>query len=333
MKYLNKYENFIEPDNLNEDLSALFSSAKGAFKSFLSSFTAPFKNLKDDFKKGLKKEEIKQKINSTLDTMLKTATESINKAEDEFAITNIKDAFSKELDEKITEFDADIKTIKESKIYESIIKDSMISGRVLLGMIRNKSLELKDAYDKKYSTTKDLNAKKATTIEYIKNIVDQSKKLLLDDKKIEELTKKYMMDNKIISDSAYKAGDTVIYLRQGKTKEQWATLPDEKKKDITSPEASAIVNTKKIEKLEGDRVTFLDKDGKEFIKSVNDIISKVGTGNTDVNKQLTDKLSVMKGDQEKIKKVSNYADFINKPENATKLAEIEKIMSSGTTEV
>lgn len=331
MKYLNKYENFKEDEDINEDLNALFASAKGAFKSFLNAFTAPFKNLSADFKKGLKKDEMKQKINTTLDTMLKAATENINKAEDETVVKNIKDAFTKELEDKIIEFDKEIKTIKESKLFESVIKDSMIGGRVLLGIIRDKSNELSADYDKKYSGAKDLNAQKSVTLEYIKNVIDQSKKILLDDKMIDDLTKKYMADNKITSTSGYKQGDTVIYLRQGKTKEQWDALPDEKKKDISSIEASAIVNAKRIEKIEGENVTFKDKDGKEFIKSVNDIIGKAGEGNTDVNKQLTDRLTQLKSDPEKIKKISSFADFMSKPENAAKVEDIEKIISGGNS--
>jgi hypothetical protein len=265
--------------------------------------------------------------------MLKAATDNISKAEDENAINQMKDAFTKELDEKMIEFDNDIKTIKESNlILEGVIKNSMIGGRVLLGMIKDKATELKIEYDKKYAEAKDLAAKKASAIEYVKKVVDDSKRVLLDDAKIEELTKKYMADNKIVATAEYKVGDTVIYLRKGITMDKWTALPDDKKKDITSPETAKVANAKKIEKIEGDNYTFTGKDGKQIVKTSAEIISKVGEGvELAEAEKLKTKLAAMKDNPEQMKKVATFTDFISKPENAAKYAEVEKIIAGDAT--
>lgn len=57
----------------------------------------------------------------------------------------------------------------------------------------------------------------------------------------------------------YKEGDLVIYLLQGKTKDQW----DPKKKP---EEQKDIVAVNKISKIEGDKFKLLDKEGKESIE-------------------------------------------------------------------
>ena len=61
---------------------------------------------------SLKREELRRKITDMLDTILKSSIDNINKAEDESAIIQMKDAFQKELDEKIIELDFSEKTLK-----------------------------------------------------------------------------------------------------------------------------------------------------------------------------------------------------------------------------
>jgi len=194
MKHIRDYEKFNE-----ESLSSLLNAAKGAFKNFLTGISAPFKTLGDDFKKGLQKEELKKKMTTTLDSLLKTATDSINKAEDESALNQIVDQFKKEFDEKCAQIDKEIKTVKESNslILESAIKDGMIMGRVLLGMVRQKATEIKMEFDKKVAAAKDLASKKAARISEIKALVDDFKKKIVDDKYLDEQVKKYKEENKI----------------------------------------------------------------------------------------------------------------------------------------
>lgn len=198
MKYIKNYQDF-KNDSVNEEfLGSLWNMAKGAFKSFLGGLSNAFKSLKDDFKKELPREELKKKITGILDNLLKSSTDSINKAEDESALNQIMDQFRKEFDEKCIEIDKEIKTVKESKLNESL-QDSMIAGRVLLGMIRNKAAEVKMEFDKKFAAAKDLAGKKASRISEIKMIVDDFKKKVTNDQYIDELIKKYKEENKIIT--------------------------------------------------------------------------------------------------------------------------------------
>jgi len=195
MKYIKNYQDF-KNNSVNEEfLRPLWDRAKGAFKSFLGGLSNAFKSLIDDFKKELPREELKKKITGILDNLLKSSTDSINKSEDESALNQIMDQFRKEFDEKCIEIDKEIKTAKESKL-----QDSMIAGRVLLGMVRNKAAEVKMEFDKKFASAKDLAGKKASRISEIKMIVDDFKKKITNDKYIiDELIKKYKDENKIIT--------------------------------------------------------------------------------------------------------------------------------------
>lgn len=65
----------------------------------------------------------------------------------------------------------------------------------------------------------------------------------------------------------YVVGDTVIYLLKGKTKENY----DPKKKPEDQKD---IVGVHKIDKIEGDKYTLLDDDGKEIIITGAELISK-----------------------------------------------------------
>ena len=172
MRYLKKYELFREPVN-EEFLGALYNAAKGALKEFLGKISEPFKSAKEEFKKGMAKEEVKKSMITKMDTLLKNATTGINKAEDESALTAMKDDFRKEIDTQIADFDKEIKTVKESvTINEGKIQDALIGARVAFGMIKKKSAELKLEYDKKYAAAVDLAAKKKVAIEEIAAVVN-----------------------------------------------------------------------------------------------------------------------------------------------------------------
>ncbi len=321
MKHIKTFESH----SVNEEfIGGLLAAAKGVFKNFLNALAAPFKNLKDDFKKGLKREELKLKIKDMLDNILKASTDNINKAEDETAIIQIKDAFGKELDERIIELDKEVKIIKESLIVESLVKDTMIGGRVLLNVVKSKIAEIKDEYDKKFAAAKDLASKKQSAVEWIKKIVEDSKKKMLDDKYIDGLIEKYKTDNNIKTDT-YKVGDAVIYLRKGRTKQEWEALSSDQKKD---PNKTNIANVKKISKVDGDNYIFVGKDGKEIVKKASEIIGKTSSMDTPLNNELKDKLGLIKNDADKMDKVDKFVDFISKEENKDKLPEIEKIIGS-----
>jgi hypothetical protein len=78
---------------------------------------------------------------------------------------------------------------------------------------------------------------------------------------------------------AYKEGDNVIYLLQGKTKEEWTKLTDDEKKKPTEGNAAKIVGVHKISKIDGDKFTLLDKDDKPTIQKTGaEIVGKLGAG-------------------------------------------------------
>ena len=201
MKYVKTYESFKvnkKEEELNEEfLGDIFKAAKGALKNFLGGLMTPFKSLKDDFKKGLKFEQVKTKFVGAIDSILKVSTDNINKAKDEGEINQMIDAFRKQIDEKMAEFDKEIKTVKESKIFEGAVQDSLIGGRVLFGMLKDEMTRLKGDFDKKFAAAKDLNAKKQARIAEIKAIVDGFKKKINDEKLVKAATDKYKTDNKI----------------------------------------------------------------------------------------------------------------------------------------
>lgn len=127
----------------------------------------------------------------------------------------------------------------------------------------------------------------------------------------------------------YKVGDTVLYLLKGKTKQEFDALTDDEKKKPTEGKAGEIVGVKKIEKIEGDKVTFLDKDGKPtIVKTLAEIVGKSEGGEVEGEEDLQKKLGEMKSKPEELKKVASYVDFMSDEKNAAKVAEIEKIIAA-----
>jgi hypothetical protein len=159
----------------------------------------------------------------------------------------------------------------------------------------------------------------ATLIPMIQNFV----KIIKEDD-IREALKKQGLE--IAAGANYKEGDSVIYLLKDKKKDDWDKLSDDQKKTPDVPPANGIVGVHKIEKIEGDTITLLDGDGKPTItKTKEDIIGKAGEKGPNAQ-NLAKKLGDIKTDEEKMKKVGSYVDFINNDANKDKVAEIEKII-------
>ena len=332
MRYLKKYESFKEEPMNEEFLKGLYNAAKGALKAFLGKISEPFKSAKDEFKKGMAREEVKKSMITKMDALLKGATDGMNKAEDEVALVAMRDDFRKEIDAQILDFDKEIKTVKESvTINEGKVQNALIGARVAFGMIKKKATELKLEFDKKYAAAADLVAKKKVAIDEITAVVNDFKKTVMNDEIFKKAEAEYKLANKIVTTSEYKVGDELIYLRKGKLKSAWDALKDEQKKaPTTDPVAKLIVNVKKVDKIEGDNYTFTGKDG-PIVKTSVDIIGKSDT----VEGAITEPIVVLnkkiddlnKRNPEDLKKVASFVDFVNKPENAAKYPDIEKIIS------
>lgn len=322
MRYIKTNEEF---------LTDLYKLAKGSLKNFLGNIAAPFKTLKDDFKKGMDREKVKQTMITKMDTLLKGATDGINKAEDEEALTNMRLDFNKQIDDQIAEFDKEVKIVKESNsINEGKIQDALISASVAFGMMKKKAGEIKADFDKKYAAAADLAAKKAVAISEIKTIVDDFKKTITNNEIFKKAEEEYRKANQIAASTAtdYKIGEELIYLRKGQQKTAWDTLTDEQKKAPTTDEtAKNIVNVKKVDKIEGDKFTFTGKDGKQIVKTTAEIVGKtevpVEEGEVDEEKLKAD-LGALKTDKEQMKRVAKFVDFIKT--KADKLPEVDKLL-------
>lgn len=306
MKYLKTYDSY-KDSNTNEGLGEVFRSAKGAMKNFLGGLLTPFKNIVSDFKKGMRLEDIKKEMGTSLDTMLKNATSGIQKAKDESEINQMTDAFMKELDEKLAEFDKEISTIKESKIYEGAIQDAMIGGRVLFGILKDEYNRQKIEFDKKYAEAKDLNTKKQVGISRLKSIVDGYKKKVSNEVVVKAATDKYKIDHKITA----KQVDPNILKSYEVTKfeELVGKEVSYKREDYINgkdPEDQKDMIAKgDVKKVEGDKITIFNKNiNKEIVKSTSDIIAKEGVLSTNPEESIKKQLTDIKTQPEKMKKIS-----------------------------
>jgi hypothetical protein len=355
MKRINNYQKFRDEQVNEEFISSLISAAKGAFKNFLSGIAAPFKSIKDDFKKGLKREELKTKVTTMLDTLLKTTTDNINKAEDEGILNQIIDQFTKEFDEKCIEIDKEIQAVKESNstlILEGAIKDGMIAGRVMLGMVKQKAAELKMEFDKKVAAAKDLAGKKAARVAEIKAIVDDFKKKITDDKYLDEQIAKYKTDNKIEGGEGGNIvldwGDVEIEIIKPNVLKQhpgYVQVVKSGSKKLVVAEGQEVLAKITGEIKKGDKVKLTEilRNGqpdpmKEYEtgpleRIVNEKGEEVDTykfeeakaeGQEDLVKKLGE-LKTKKPDD--ISKVSKYVDFISDEANKAKIEEIDKIIN------
>ena len=356
MRHISDYQKFRDEKINEEFLGSLLSAAKGAFKNFLTNISAPFKSIKDDFKKGLKREELKKKVTDMLNGLLKTTTDNINKAEDEGILNQIVDQFYKEFDEKCAEIDKEIQSVKESNgdlIMEGAVQDSMITGRILLGMVKQKAAELKMDFDKKFAAAKDLAGKKVARTAEIKAIIEDFRKKVADDKYIDEQIKKYKEDNKIVA-TANTSGNIVL---------DWGDVEIEVKKlegdaAAKNPGYFQVVKSgsKKLIVVEGQetlakiagtikkgdkvKLTEILKNGqpdpmKEYeTGALERIVDEKGTevstyqfGEAVGQEDLAKKLGEMKAkNPDRIGKVSRYVSFIEDEKNAAKVEEIEKII-------
>jgi hypothetical protein len=351
MKYVKTYESFRNDENaepVNEEIiKKLFNAATGALKNFLGNITQPFKQLSDDFKKGMKLEDAKKKMIATVDAILKSASDNINKAEDENAINQIKDAFKKEIDEKAAQFDKDIKAIKESKlIMEGAIKDTMLGARVMIGMLKDTAAKFKEEYDKKFAAAKDLAAKKAIAAEEMKKIVEEFKKQINDENAFKAAQDKYVKDNKIEGVGGGGKGTLVLEWGGGEVDVE-IKLPEKEgtdryeitkstSKKLKLPEGKTIFcditgEVKKGNKIKLEKLTIAGGgefkiDGKDFYetgtiekievdgKEVDDY--KLGEAKAEGQEDLVKKLGELKAKKpDDIKKVAKFVDFISDEKN------------------
>jgi len=239
--------------------------------------------------------------------------EKINEADDVDAKTAVD-----QLKKKKTVLDQIVKKLKEMAIKEM---DAIL--KKYGGSAKNPQLEMiinskKDQFELDY-----MNAQ----INFLEKSGDKTMSAQIS-KERDVVMKKVEADFKNFDTAKpveYKVGDTVIYLLNGKKKEEYDSTkkPEEQKN---------IVGVKKIEKIEGDNITFLDKYGKEFPKTLIEIIGKSeGEDKSEEAKKAAEALGKIKTDPEKMNKVAKFADFLQNDANKDKVAEIEKILGGDAT--
>lgn len=315
MKYIHTYKSY-KSEKVNEELlSDVFKSAKGAFKNFLNGLMIPFKNLKDDFKKGLKIEEVRTKMNAALDNMLKNSAANIQQCKDESELNQISDAFLREIDEKITEFDKEIKTVKESMINESVGQDALITGRVLFSFIKDEYNKSKQTYDKKFADAKNLETKKNITFQRLKSIVDFYKKRISDENIITQSIEKYKQENKISS-----ADNNILKSYGVKKTEELVGKEVSYKKDEFNPadneeKQAEMTANGEVKSVIKNQITIFNKNiNQEITKDIKDLLPHKDSSVNDIK----DQLGKIKDDTSKMKKIGailpKIIDNLDKPE-------------------
>ena len=164
-----------------------------------------------------------------------------------------------QLKSKKTVLDQIIKKLKEMALKEM---DTVL--KKYGGAAANPQLEIiitakKDQFDLDF-----MNAQ----ISWLEKAGDKTESIAIS-KQRDVIAKKIEADYKDFDNKkavAYKEGDNVIYLLQGKTKEEWTKLTDDEKKKPTEGNAAKIVGVHKISKIDGDKFTLLDKDDKPTIQ-------------------------------------------------------------------
>jgi hypothetical protein len=136
-------------------------------------------------------------------------------------------------------------------------------------------------------------------------------------------------------EGGYKVGDNVVYKREKFDQAKWDALTDDDKKKPEEGKMKELqveeIGIKAVSKVEGDNIFFKDKEGKEFSKTMGDVLMKVeGVEKPEGQEDLVKKLGDLKTkNPENIKKVGTFVDFISDEANKDKVAEIDKIIGGG----
>jgi hypothetical protein len=183
----------------------------------------------------------------------------------------------------------------------------------------------------------DDKKKRQSTIDWVEKTLLIRLQKYATEIKDEDVTKYLEAKGIEVSDAGdFKVGDTVIYKRDAfkDKKEDWDALTDDDKKKPTEGkikdlETAEAIGTKKISKIEGDKVSF---EGADFTKLTSDILMKIDvTKVVDGQEELTNTLKDLKTkNPEAIKKIEDISKLYADPgTNKAKIEEIDKIVAEG----
>jgi len=366
MERIKSYKQFRSEDQVNEEfIGALI---KGALGKLGSLFAAPFKDMAKDFKDMFKEEDpnsVKAVIFTNLDQAIDAAQKEIPNLKDDASIVGIIDSFTDTLVQLGNNIGKDIETAlgkgKSQPVIEVskaiILGNKAIDIVGIVGMIDPQKGITKEDIKFKYSKAnyqtelakgKDLKAKQQSAIKFFDGLQKEIKSQVEKDFTKEELDEFY---KKIKAESGQATDEMtydklkelfdkktpVMYLLKDKTKEDWNKLTDDQKKKPNEAPGNGVVGVKPIVNLNDqnkpDSVVFNDKDGKPTIKkSYTEILGPaegVEEQRSEEAKQAAEALGKIKQDPDKMKKVANFAQFLQNDANKDKIAEIEKILGGG----
>ena len=341
---IKNYNQFIHPTKINEGLIA----------NALSSIFSIFKDIGKDFKNMFKEDD----PNSIKQILLTNLNKAIEK--EKATITNLKDDEIGDLMVNLAKGLTNMANSINSSIDNAIGKDKdsgakEVAKAILLGnkeanwagiiglidptksisKIKTNYKYSKAAYDKAMSDAANktnggdvLKAKKTAATNFLNEFENDIKNQLDKDFSEEELTKVYndALKNKPSDiDLNLKQGDEVIYLLKGKSKNDY---DDNKKPE----EQKNVVGIKKIDSLDGDHYVFKTVDGKTFTKEKSEIIKKTSTTpqeNLGTNAtKAKEVLGTLKNDEVKMGQIANFAEFLQKNTDTTKIDAVNKIINN-----
>jgi hypothetical protein len=279
-KYVKGYDSFRDGEAMNEEF---LGKLMGALKKGLGNLYNKMKQQVAAVEGGKEVEQIYQKYLAQLQTQFAKYPDlelNINATEDEMtaktaapnqqAPTVDQAASKRKLDafKKVkAQLDAVVKKTKDTAIAEMNRVLQKYGGAVQnpkLGIIINAK---KDQFELDY-----VNAQ----LNYLENIGDKSMVATLN-KQAQDLSKKVEGDMANIDKAVpmeLKEGDKVIYIIDPKKKPEWDKLTDDEKKKPAEGKAASLVGIGDLMKIDGDKYTVKDKDGKEIEKAGADILGK-----------------------------------------------------------
>lgn len=334
--------NFKKYTKINEEFVG--SLIQGALGKLFNAFKSAFKDLSNDFKSTFKEDDlssIKDVVLKNVDQAMDSGQKSISALKSDGDVLGIMDNVVNSLIELSNNLNKDVETAlgkEKAKPVEAIAKAILMGNKEadwvgIVGCldptqgITKKDINYnfsKKKYVEEVNKGKNLKEKQNIATKFFDNFQKSIKSELDKGFTDEELKNVY---SKIMGGDAktdYKEGDTVIYLRKGKKKEEY----DPKK---PAEKQSKIVGIKKIDKIEGDKVFFSDRGGEQFIKTLVEIIGKSEDQGGENAKKAAEILGKIKTDEEKMSKVVKFSEFLLDDKNKNKLGEIEKIMQGGET--
>jgi hypothetical protein len=187
-------------------------------------------------------------------------------------------------------------------------------------------------FKKILKTATDDKKKKEVTINWVdKTLVPRLEKYATEI--TEDEVNAYLKTNGVEVSRDYKVGDIVIYKREKFNQANWDALTDDDKKKpnegkINDLETKEEIGTKKISKIEGEKVNF---EGADFTKLTSDILMKIEVNVVAGQEDLTNTLKDLKTKNvDAIQKIDDISKLYMDPvANKEKIEEIEKAIGGG----